>query len=301
MLTLEIFGFQALWSPYFFVLLLSVTVSYFLLLGKYRRLFKHSEPLQGNQVACFVSSILLLYIVKGSPVDLMAHLLFYVHMIQMAVFVLVIPPLLILGIPQWVWRRLLAFKMFHSLFEFFTKPIIALILFNGLFSFYHVPFIFDHVMQNRWLYDGYTVWLFLFAVFMWWPLVNKLPEWQTLMGIKKIGYIFVNGILLTPACALIIFANTPMYATYSDPRAWGVAMSLCVGADHFSNLHISGPELFSSMSLLYDQQLGGVIMKVAQEIVYGISLGQVFFEWYRKDNEDSGQEMNNPLNPSLMK
>lgn len=291
MLALEIFGFKALWSPFFFASLLAVTIAYFLLLIKYRHHFNKSQPLTQRQGTLFVVAMLLLYAIKGSPLDLMAHLMFYVHMIQMAVLVLVIPPLVILSIPPWVWRNLLNLKPFESLFSLFTKPLIALILFNGIFSIYHIPFIFDHVMQNRWLHAGYSTLLFIVAIFMWWPLINELPESQTLSGIKKVGYIFADGILLTPACALIIFASSPMYATYSDPAAWGAAMSLCVGSSTFTSLHLSGPELFSSMSLLHDQQLGGVLMKVIQEIIYGTILGHVFFEWYRKDQEESEKEL----------
>jgi putative membrane protein len=182
-----------------------------------------------------------------------------------------------------------------------TKPLIALIVFNGLFSFYHVPIIFDHVMQTGWLHACYSILLFVVAIFMWWPLLNNLPEHQTLSGIKKVGYIFADGILLTPACALIIFADTPMYATYSDPNVWGQVMSLCVGSANFNSLNLSGPELFSSMSLIHDQQLGGVLMKIIQEIIYGVILGHVFFEWYRKDQADSEAEMKQPLNPLLIK
>ena len=78
-------------------------------------------------------------------------------------------------------------------------------------------------------------------------------------------------------------------------------MALCVGPATFAGLDISGPELFSSMSLLHDQQLGGVLMKVIQEIIYGIVLAHVFFEWYRKDQAESEKEMNQTLEPSLIK
>lgn len=301
MLTLDIFGFKALWSPYFLLTLIVLTVAFFLLTTKYRHLFFESEPLTKKQGFLFLSSMVLLYAIKGSPLDLLAHLMFYVHMIQMAVLVLVVPPLFILGVPDWVWRKLFSIRIIDSVFRLLTKPLIALILFNGFFSFYHVPIIFDHVMQNVWLHAGYSILLFLVAIFMWWPLINPLPEHQTLNGLKKVGYIFADGILLTPACALIIFADTPLYATYSDPAVWGQMMSLCVGAANFDSLNLSGPELFSSMSTLHDQQLGGVLMKIIQEIIYGLMLGHVFFEWYRKDQADSEREMNQTLHPSLIK
>ncbi|MGG3562048.1 cytochrome c oxidase assembly factor CtaG [Neobacillus rhizosphaerae] len=301
MLTLDIFGFKALWSPYFLLILIALTVGYFVLTTKYRMLFPGNEPLTKKQGSLFLLSIILLYAIKGSPLDLLAHLMFYVHMMQMAVLVLVIPPIFILSIPNWVWQKLLSVKRIDSLFKFFTKPLIALVAFNGFFSFYHVPIIFDHVMQNFWLHAGYSILLYLVSIFMWWPLLNQMPEHQTLSGLKKVGYIFADGILLTPACALIIFADNSLYATYSDPHVWGQVMSLCVGASNFASLNLSGPALFSSMSVIEDQRLGGVLMKIIQEIIYGVILGHVFFEWYRKDQEESEREMNQTLNPSPIK
>jgi putative membrane protein len=296
-LTLDIFGFKALWSPYFLLSLLAVTAVYFLFTVKWRSKFVDSEPLTKKQAGLFLLSISLIYAIKGSPLDLMAHLMFYVHMIQMAVLVLVIPPIFIFGIPVWIWRRLFNVRMINTLFTFFTKPLIALIIFNGLFSFYHIPMIFDTVMQNFWYHAGYSIMLFIVAIFMWWPLIN--PVQQRLSGLKKVGYIFADGILITPACALIIFAPASIYATYSDPQVWAQVMSLCVGPATFAGLSISGPELFSSMSLLHDQQLGGVLMKIIQEIVYGVILAHVFFEWYRKDQADSEKEMKQTLKPLI--
>lgn len=301
MLTLDIFGFKALWSPYFLLILIGLTVGYFILTTKFRSLFPDSEPLTKKQGALFLLSMILLYAIKGSPIDLLAHLMFWVHMIQMAALVLVVPPIFILSVPNWVWRKLFSVEAINSGFKVLTKPLIALIVFNGLFSFYHVPMIFDAVMQNVWLHAGYSILLLLVATFMWWPLLNQMPGHQTLSGLKKVGYIFADGILLTPACALIIFADSPMYATYSDPQVWGQVMALCVGPANFASLDLSGPQLFSSMSLLHDQQLGGVIMKIIQEIIYGVILGHVFFEWYRKDQLDSDKEMKQPLNPLLIK
>jgi putative membrane protein len=54
------------------------------------------------------------------------------------------------------------------------------------------------------------------------------------------------------------------------------------------------------MSLLEDQQLGGVIMKIIQEIIYGCVLGYVFFEWYRKDQAESDQEMKPSMEPTII-
>jgi putative membrane protein len=287
---LDIFGFRALWSPFFLLALMVILIGYFLLTVKYRKHFTESEPVTKSQGALFVTAILLLYIIKGSPIDLMGHLMFYAHMIQMAVLYLIIPPLFILGIPIWIWRKMLNIKGVKVVFDFLTKPLIALILFNGMFSFYHIPFIFDVIKTDMWLHAGYTSILFVISTIMWWPLVNNHPEYQTLSGIKKVGYIFADGILITPACALIIFADTPLYLTFSDPRAWTEALQLCVPSATLATLNLSGPEMFNSMSLIEDQQLGGVLMKIIQEVVYGVVLAQVFFKWYKMDVEAGEKE-----------
>ncbi|MDZ5470657.1 cytochrome c oxidase assembly factor CtaG [Bacillus sp. 31A1R] len=304
MLSLDIFGFKALWSPFFFLLLVAVLIGYFLLTVTYRNRFKHSEPLTRKEAIIFTITILLLYIVKGSPLDLMGHITFYAHMTQMAILYLVIPPLLIVGIPQWVWRTVLSKPVIKRVFNFLTMPLIALILFNGVFSIYHIPDVFDVIKVDMWLHAIYTSLIFILAICMWWPLVNTLEEYQTLSGLKKVGYIFADGILLTPACALIIFADTPMYATFSDPRAWMQALELCVSPSMLATLDLSGPEMFNSMSLLHDQQLGGVLMKIIQEIVYGYVLAQIFFSWYRKEQRDSekvDKEALNQSNPQFVK
>ncbi|MBY0120832.1 cytochrome c oxidase assembly factor CtaG [Bacillus sp. S/N-304-OC-R1] len=299
-MALQIFGFRALWSPYFFIFLVLVLVGYFLITIKYREKFLNSEPLKLGQAINFSIAILLLYIIKGSPIDLMGHLMFYAHMIQMAILCLVIPKFFITGIPPWIWRSLQKNSAFKNIFNFLTKPVVALILFNGIFSIYHIPLVFDIVKTSFLLHAAYTSLLFVMAIIFWWPIDNKLDEYQSLSGLKKVGYIFAASALLLPACGLIIFANAPLYSSFSDPDAWAKSLELCVPASTLSGLTLSGPEMFSSISLLNDQQLGGIIMKMIQEIVYGVTLAQIFFSWYRKEQEETEIEKQHSLNPQTI-
>ena len=90
---------------------------------------------------------------------------------------------------------------------------------------------------------------FVTAFMMWFPVFCPLPELNRLNDLKKMAYIFGNGVLLTPACALIIFADSVIYDMYAN---------------------VTVP--FTHLSPLDDQQLGGVIMKIIQEIIYGATL-----------------------------
>jgi putative membrane protein len=288
---LQIFGFQALWSPVFFIFVIGIIALYFNVTGYLRPYFKNSAPVATKTKIFFVTSMVLLYVIKGSPIDLLSHLMFSAHMAQMAILYLVIPPLFILGLPDWLMRSVIENKVVKPIFTFFTKPLIALLVFNGLFSFYHIPLIFDVMKTNNFYHSTITIVIFIVAFFMWWPLLNQFPEHQTLTPIKKVGYIFGDGILLTPACALIIFAKDPLYATYTDPQAWVNALALCVPSDMLLNLNLIGPEMFNMLPLVEDQQLGGIIMKVIQELVYGTMLAYIFFQWAKQEREKDDIEL----------
>lgn len=286
---ISIFGFQALWSPIMIGVIVFLTILYFLITVKWRNDFKVSEPLKKKEAAYFLIGIVLLYIVKGSPVDLMAHIMFSFHMVQMALLLLLVPPLLMKGIPWWVWKVVIELPVVRSVFPILTKPLLALIVFSGLFSIYHIPLLFDTIKLDEGLHGTYTFILFISAVFMWWSIIDIEEVTQRLHGLKKIGFIIGSAVLITPACALIIFTGTPLYDTYTNPDVWLKAMELCVPASTLAGLSLSGPELFSNMSPIDDQQLGGILMKIVQEIIYAAFLMSIFFKWYKNEQDNADE------------
>lgn len=283
---LSIFGFQALWSPYFIGVIIFLTVVYFLVTVTWRKDFKVSEPLKRSEAIYFILAMITLYIIKGSPVDLLGHIMFTVHMVQMAFLLLLIPIFLIKGIPWWVWNVVVHAPVIRKIFKIFTQPLVAIFVFIALFSFYHIPSIFDTIKLDETLHGLYTFILFVSAIFMYWPLLNMVEGQHQLKPLYKIAYIIGNAVLITPACALIIFASNPMYATYTDADVWLKAMELCVPQSTLSGLTLSGPELFSSMSPLSDQQVGGVLMKIIQEIIFAVILARVFRIWWNSERKD---------------
>lgn len=286
---ISIFGFPALWSPYYLAVLVLITILYFMLTIKWKDKFKDSEPLKTKEAVLFVSGMVLLYIIKGSPTDLLGHIIFSMHMVQMAFLLLLVPPLLIMGVPSWVWRKFINLPIVKPLFHFFTKPMLALILFGLVFSFYHIPLVFDFVKTSTSIHAAVNGILFISAIFYWWPVVNNLEGSYKFHGLKKLGYLFGLSVLMTPACALIIFSSSPFYATYSDGEAWLQAMALCVPAGTLSQLNLSGPELFTNMSTVEDQRTGGIVMKVLQELVFTVFLWLVFYEWLRNENDNADE------------
>jgi putative membrane protein len=99
---------------------------------------------------------------------------------------------------------------------------------------------------------------------------------------------FVSGVLFTPACVLIIFSSHALYATYTDPSTWAIAMSYCLppGAEIPYEV-LSGEQSLTLLSPQQDQQFGGAMMKVIQELAYGVAIGYTFRIWMKRDKDET--------------
>jgi putative membrane protein len=280
---LDLFGFTAKWSPYFALFLIFI-------LGLYEYLNAKQDAEKRLPVktrVLFYASLVAIYVAFGSPIDLLGHLIFSAHMLSMAIAVMVAPPLFILGTPEWMWDWLTSRSVMKKL-RWTMHPIYALVQFNVLFSLYHFPTIHDKVMTIYWLHTLIYVMLFVTATMMWWHVTPPAEKYARLTDLRKMGYIFATGFLLTPACALILFTQTPMYAAYSDPKVWMEAIGYCVPGNVkvlFSDLGVSGPAFFRILPPLQDQQLGGVIMKLVQEGINAALLYYVFRKWYNREQK----------------
>lgn len=292
---LSIFGFQALWSPYMIGTLMFITIVYFLVTVRWRNDFKVNEPLKKREAICFILGMILFYIIKGSPIDLMSNITFTSHMVQMAFYLLLLPILIIKGIPWWVWKVVVEFPVVDKIFKALTIPVVSVLGFALCFSIYHVPAVFDYIKMDQTLHGLANLVLFLSAFFLYWPLMNEVPGQPKMKNLYKVAYIIAAAVVITPACALIIFTNKPLYATYTDGEAWLRAMSLCVPNKTLdsinSSFQLSGPELFTNLSTIRDQQLGGVLMKIIQEIILGALLYYVFRDWWRDEHKLSEEEI----------
>ena len=249
------------WNPLLLIFFLAVVVIYFYFIGPARNKFKYAEPVSYWKKSLFLFGILLFFLAKGSPINKLGHYLFLVHMTQQSILYLAAPPLILIGLPSWLIKPIFKNRYFYRVFSLLTKPFIAIFLFNTIFSFYHIPFIFDAIMSNVILMKLAIFVLLPTAFIMWWPILSPIEEINTLKPLHKIAYIFGMGILLTPACALIIFSKEFLYDTYIGlPRLFGIP-------------------------LLDDQQSGGIIMKIMQEIIYGGIMLFTFIQWVKYDKK----------------
>lgn len=291
-LGLDHFSFFELWSPVFMLAAVAVAVAYYFVTGPLKYRFANSETVRWEQKARFYFGLFLYYFALGGPLNILAHTMFSAHMLAMAIAYLVVPPLILLGLPAWLVKPFFEYKGMKMVLKA-MHPLISLLLFNVLFSFYHIPVIHDVVMTNYLLHTVFYVVMLIAAFMMWWHITCPVPELRRLSELQRMAYVFASGVLLTPACALIVFAKDPMYATFSDPQTWAQAMGYCLPAGATVILaDFGGPEFFAKIPAIDDQQLGGVIMKLVQEIMYGGILAYIFFQWYHRENPDDKENVN---------
>jgi putative membrane protein len=180
----------------------------------------------------------------------------------------VVPPLIILGIPLYLWRLPLRNAAVKAVFTFFTRPVISLFFFNGLIWFYHVPVVFDTLMANHLYHDIAHSMLMVAAFFTWWPIMAPLPEMNQLKTLLRVALIFANGFLITPACAIITFTDIVLFNSYSEMST-----------------------VAPILSPIHDQQLGGVIMKIMQEAVYIVAIMAILAEWFKESKARDKEEL----------
>ncbi|SEN42256.1 cytochrome c oxidase assembly protein [Lihuaxuella thermophila] len=278
---LQLFLYAQNWDFELNLLFLSGAVVYLLLTGPLKHWIPGSQHVPGSTRAFFLLGWIIYYFSMGSPLNLLAHELFSMHMLQMSLLYFVMPPLLLLGLPAYMLRPVLKIRWIRAIGRFFTRPLITLFFFNGLITFYHVPVIFDTIMGSHVLHYVSHVLLLFAALCMWWPIICPVPELDRVKSLHKLALIFANGVLLTPACAIITFTDIVLFDSYRE-------MS----------------QLVPIMSPMHDQQLGGVIMKIMQEIVYITAIGIVFLRWIREERAKDKEELlqwQKEQNPTLQK
>ncbi|GAA0366193.1 cytochrome c oxidase assembly protein [Bacillus horti] len=258
-------GFFEFWNIEVFLFSVVIIGLYFLLVGRWREQYTDAEPVPASKQVYFLTGMILFILVKATPLEYYGHhYMFSAHMIQMAVIFLVVPPLLLLGLTKWMFSPIIKRNWSRKAFSVLTNPLVSILLFNLLFSLYHVPFVFDNLMVMPVLNTAFYLVLWIGAALMWWPLMDILEE-NKIGGLWKIGYMAANSVLITPVCAIIIFSTSVMYTSYVD-----------------------APQLISGFSTLDDQQTGGVVMKVVQELTYITAMAVVFFKWAKDEKRREG-------------
>ncbi len=248
-------GFPS-WYPHPDVWLLLVVLGggYWL---AHRRWGGTSTPAQRR---LFVAGLLVLWLAADWPLhDLSEGYLYSAHMVQHVLISLVVPPLLLLGTPVWLARRLLAPAPVMAVMRTVTRPLVALLLFNGVIVLTHVPAVVSLSLRSEPAHFVLHAMLFTTATLMWWPVLSPLPELPRLQPPAQMLYLFLQSIVPTVPASWLTWADGTVYKAYDAlPKLWG-------------------------LSAVNDQRTAGVIMKVMGGFILWGFIAALFFRWNRQD------------------
>jgi putative membrane protein len=259
--------------PDFLIGWLLVMALYFAIAGPLRHRFPGSTPISGRQITCFVGAMLITFLALQGPLhELSDYFLFSAHMVQHLILILLMPPLLLAGIPDWMLRPAVRIRPIGAAARLLTNPIVAFLLANGIFAAWHFPGPYDLMMRDHTVHTIMHIMIMVVGVIMWWPVSSPLEDVPRLAPPLQMIYLFVLGIPMMVVAAFITLAGTAMYEWY-----------------------VEAPRI-SPLSPLDDQRLGGVIMWVPGALVVWISITVVYFRWTHREVEEDNERMSPKAN-----
>jgi len=220
------------------------------------------------RVLTFMLGWLALVVAVLSPLDAMGNALFWAHMVQHEVLLLIAAPALVLGRPVaamvWglpvSWRRPAATAAARSglkaLSGLLTRPMTAWWVHAGALWIWHAPVLFEAALAVQWIHDTQHISFFVSALVFWWSLFHG-PGARPRYDIALL-YVFTTAVHTSVLGALLTFSDRVLYQSYlQSAPAWG-------------------------LTALEDQQLGGLIMWVPGGLVY-LGIGLVLFAAWLRD------------------
>jgi len=216
------------------------------------------EAVTVRQKRLFVSGVALMVLVSSYPIhDIGEQSLFMFHMVEHLVLALVVPPLLLTGMPWWLLRALI--RPVLPVVKLLTKPLVALFLFNATLGLLHAPGVVEAMLTNDTFHfvAHFAVWLT--GILMWWPVLGPIPDTPQLAPFNRMGYLFLQSLVPTVPASFLTLGDEPLYKIYETfPRLWGISAHT-------------------------DQVLSGFIMKFGGGLFLWAAITWVFFTWYAEE------------------
>lgn len=210
---------------------------------------------------CFVGAMTILFVASTWPIHQIGEdYLYSAHMFQHMMLSYFMPPLVLMATPEWLLRVLVGQGRTYKAVAFLSRPVVAGVLFNGMVMVSHIPGVVNTATVNGPLHYLVHLVIVLTALLMWMPVVGPFHELQMKPAGKMI-YLFLQGVVPTVPAAWLAVAEGGVYHHYSHQpvRVWGV-------------------------SVLDDQQMAGLIMKVGGGVYLWAIMIYIWFKRFGKQS-----------------
>lgn len=224
-----------------------------------------------TRAPAFVAGVAVLLIALVSPIHTLSDTyLFSAHMLQHLLLLLIVPPLLLLGLPGDLVQRGLRYKPITFSARILTLPIVAWLIGIGAMWLWHLPALYEATLSQQWIHIFEHLCFLAAAVIFWWPIFVQSDELR-LAPLPAMLYLF-TGMLAGGVLGMILtFAAPGWYPSYLNPR------------DPFRILPIIRDAW--GLTPAVDQQVGGLLMWVPGSLVYLAAIIAMLTRWYGAPEE----------------
>ena len=237
-------------------------------IGPWRARLGGSAPVPREQWLCFVTACLILFVSLTGPIhDISDSYLFSGHMVQHLLITLLVPPMLLIGTPDWLVRRALRPAPLARLERLLTTPLVAYLLFSGTVAVWHLPALYNSTLIRLEVHVAEHLLFIVTAVIGWWPVLAPARELRPKIAFQMV-YLLLLPFPMKIVGMLITLSDSVLYPAYAiAPRIWG-------------------------LDPLADQQIGGIMMWVPAGFVFWVTLAAHFFRWYGDSRSQDLGEIN---------
>lgn len=232
-------------------------------------------PFPRKRTAYFFLGIFTLVLAIMSPLAAYDGELFAVHMWQHMLITLVAAPLLLLATPITLAlrasspriRKGLLLPILHSrAIKVVSFPVLAWLLFAFTMWFSHFSPLYNAALENIWLHRLEHGWYILAALLFWWPVAGPDPSpWRMGHPIRML-YVFLQMPQNSFLALAVYNAKNVLYPHYEGiVRNWGP-------------------------SALEDQQLAGISMWVAGDLLFLMALVFVAYGWVQHEEREAKRQ-----------
>jgi cytochrome c oxidase assembly factor CtaG len=228
------------WEPSVIIGLALFAIGYIAVTGTLRRRYAWGPPVPKIRMAAFYLGCLVLFLALCSPLDSLGdEALFSAHMAQHMLLIFGVPPLWLMGLPDWLVQGL-----YHKrAIRWITSPVIAGLVFALVLLVWHIPMLYDAALEDETVHILEHLMFIGAAVIGWSPALSGGRVNRVSAPVRMV-YLFVASLPFTALGVFFTFANKPFYPFYSGAlMPWG-------------------------LNPVTDQQLGGLLMWLPGGLVF---------------------------------
>jgi len=220
-----------------------------------------------RRAASFLAGVAVLFLALNSPLDVLGDTyLFSAHMIQHLLLILVVPPLLLLGMPPALAHPAPHPGWVRSAGRVLGIPAVAWTLGVGTMALWHVPVLYNAALRGEAAHIAQHLSFLITSTIFWWPVLAAAGA-ERLAPLPAVLYLVGAALAGSVLGIVVTFAQVGLYPAYLHPiDRFGIEPVIRNGW---------------GLSPQSDQELGGLVMWIPGGLVYLWAILCVMARWYR--------------------